>query len=129
MANYVKLVGVLAVLALGGLVGYRLADYNHQRFLVNLEKAHLRDLERNRVIDNRVTKEYITIEKIIEVKTKPIIKEIIREIEKPVYRECLLTDNGRVLLDDLIAATNTAVNTGGELPTNTTIKEESRDNG
>lgn len=52
----------------------------------------------------------------LKMRVRTITKEVIREVEKPVYHECVLPESGRVLLDDAIRAANTAAGFDGEVP-------------
>ena len=42
----------------------------------------------------------------VRTKTRVIVNEVNREIEKPVYRDCVIPDNGRMLLDSAIDTAN-----------------------
>lgn len=113
----IQLVVFMIVASVGGFLGYRIADYNHQRFLVALSSQHLKDLEKAQKAETIVVERYIYVDRLIEKATKPIIRNIYHEVEKPVYSQCIVPDTGRVLLDQLIDETNTAVATGTGLPT------------
>lgn len=78
-----------------------------QAMLKALEQAHARTAAAESAYQEAAAQ--------LKTRVRTITKEVVREVEKPVYR-CELPDTGRVLLDDAVREANAAIAAGGEVP-------------
>jgi hypothetical protein len=98
-----KALGVLVFLALvaasAGRFGYRLADGQWQAREAERLVAEAQALAEDRARAQAVAAAYEGVR--AELARLAAVKrvEVMREVEKPVYRDCVLPESGRVLVD------------------------------
>jgi hypothetical protein len=98
-----KALGVLVFLALvaasAGCFGYRLADGQWQAREAERLVAEAKALAEDRARAQAVAAAYEGVR--AELARMAAVKrvEVMREVEKPVYRDCVLPESGRLLVD------------------------------
>jgi hypothetical protein len=112
----------VAIFAAGTGIGYKLADKRYRNLLQEVTQAKLdqqieltKQLEQANARSAEASSAYQEAIAQLKTRVRTITKEVIREVEKPVYR-CELPDSGRVLLDDAIRAANTAGGADDSVP-------------
>jgi predicted transcriptional regulator len=115
---------VSSIFGTGIWTGYKFANSRYESLKAEIaqervaqQQALLRKIEqetaRSAELDRALQKALAQLKKRVQT----ITKEVIREVEKPVYR-CELPDNGRMLLNDAIRAANSATGADSALPPN-----------
>ncbi len=113
----------ISIFGMGTWSGYKLGNNKYESLKLEVAQQEVaRVTEYNRLIAEQSARtaevESAYQEEIARLKTRvrTITKEVVREVEKPVYRECVLPESGRMLLDDAVRAANAATGTDGEVP-------------
>lgn len=113
--TYVKIAVVLGAAVSGGLIGYKIGTAKFKDYQINAAKQETAEvLHDSRVAQVTLTK-YVDRIVYIEKKVDPIIQEVIHEVEKPIYSECVIPESGRMLLNSAIAQANTAGEFDGDV--------------
>jgi uncharacterized protein len=94
---------------------YQLYQAQVQAEKVAQQKAFLRAIEEANARTAEVESAYLGAIARLKTHVRTITKEVVREVEKPVYR-CELPDTGRVFLDDAVREANATIKSSGEVP-------------
>jgi len=79
-----------------------------------IQQSH--ELENLRYKYNRLSGDYEKARAARQSATRTITKEVIREVEKPVYRECVIPDDGVRLLNDARKGTSSTSEPAAAVP-------------
>jgi hypothetical protein len=106
----------IAALALGGTLGWRVHAWKDAADERDAIQAHQRDFLRREKEQYVAAADHEKARTRIEFIDREVTKEIDRVVEKPVYRELCLDDDGLRLANQAIAATGAASQPGPAVP-------------
>lgn len=113
--KYAELVAALGAVALSGYIGYRMGTSEFKDYKIRAADEETKEvLHDSRVAQVAITK-YVDRIVYIEKQVDPIIQEVVKEIEKPIYSECVVPESGRLLLDSAVTQANAAIHLDGAL--------------
>lgn len=102
----------LAALAVGLLLGlaggWVVAGWKHGAERADAEKALREQIEEEQERGNKIASGWAAALEYIRGQQRETVRTVTREIEKPVYRDCVVPDTGRLLLDGAIDQANAA---------------------
>lgn len=113
MLKYLELVIAVAAALLSGYIGYRAGTAQYKSYLTKEAQVVVKAEHKEAELKEIVITKYMILHDTVIQKIDPIIKEVEKEVEKPIYSQCIIPESGRLLLQSSIDEANAALTADG----------------